>query len=282
MKNLHRIGILLLLGMAVFMLSCSDDDGPTAPDTPNFENFSPYMWDYNSVLWFDLDYQDTKSGIAEIYVSISAKGANPSATLKVNNIPVVFANETSYTEGRIYDMGAYATGPIQISTTQPVTYEIVYKEDAAASGEGTTYEGQMALPDEVTGNFPSFVATNNFAPNWVMGTGNTEPDFILVSAEAAKVDDDDNWTSLNYIRQKDGAETNDMLLASFWQSLLPLNFFSYDINPVVYEMKDNYKVLTVGISNDSYQWMEIGKNAAPAPKSKFRKVMEAIHADLNK
>ncbi len=282
MKNLHRFGMLALVVMAFFMLSCSDDDGPTAPETPNFENFSPYMWDYNSVLWFELDYQDAKSGIAGIYVSLSAKGANPSATLKINSIPVIFANETSYTEGRIYDMGAYAAGPIQISTTQPVTYEIVYKEDVTATGNGTTYSGTMSLPDEVTGNFPSFVATNNFAPNWVMGTGNTAPNMVLLTAEAAKVDGDDNWTSLSYVRQKAGTETNDVLLASFWQSLLPLNFFSYDINPIVYEMKNSNKLLTVGISNDGYQWMEIGQRSAPKPKHKFRQVMEAIHADINK
>ncbi|MBP7310876.1 MAG: hypothetical protein KA984_06285 [Candidatus Cloacimonetes bacterium] len=282
MKNLHRFGILVLLGMAFFVLSCSKDDGPTAPETPNFENFSSYMWDYNSVLWFDLDYQDAKSGIASIYVFLTAKGTNASATLKINALPVTFNNETSYTEGRLYEGGAYASGPIQISTTQPVTYEIVYKEDAAATGAGTTYSGTMAVPAEVNGNFPIFAPTNNFAPNWVLGDGNTDPNFILLGAKAGKFIEPDDWTYLNYERQKAGTETNDTLPSTFWQPLGTVNYFTYDINPVVYEMKNSYELLTVGVSHDYYGWSSLGKQPTPTPKTNLHKIMEAIHADVNK
>jgi len=266
MRHLTSFSILILVGLSIFMLSCSkDNNGPTAPETPNFENINPYIWDYNCMLWFDLDYDSSKSGIADINVTLTAKGTESTATLKVNNIPVVFAYEDRYTAGRIYSGGAYATGTIRISTTQPVTYEIMYNT--------TTYTGTMALPDEINGNFPAFVATNNYSPNWTLGTGNVAPNFLMINSWV----ENDAGQELNSIRQMEGTILNDLIPSSFWSALAPITSFYYSVSPVVYKMTDNYQLLTVGVSRDSYYWSASGKRPHTDLRALNNRIIQSIY-----
>ena len=266
MRHLTSFSILILVGLSIFMLSCSkDNNGPTAPETPNFEDISPYIWDYNCMLWFDLDYDTAKSGIADIDVMLTAKGAESTATLKVNSIPVVFDYEDRYTAGRIYSGGAYANGTIRISTTQPVTYEIVYNS--------TTYTGTMALPDEINGNFPAFVATNNYSPNWTLGTGNVPPNFLMINSMVVN----DAGQELYSIRQMEGTILNDLIPSSFWSALAPITEFYYSVNPVVYKTSDSYQLLTVGMSSASYYWSATGKRPPVSTQALDSRIMQAIH-----
>lgn len=274
MKNLTRFSILVIIAVSLLIgFSCSKDDnnGPTAPPTPNFEDISPYMWDYNSVLSFDLDYATTKAGIAEIDITLTAKGEDAIASLTVNNIPVLFDYVTSYTKGKVYSFSHYATGPIQISTTQPVTYSITYNTT-------TTYSGTMDLPDQVIGNFPAFVQTNNYAPNWTLGEGNQPLDFQVISAYVNGPD----WETRDYVRQVAGTVRDYTLPSTFWSGLNPISYFNFQVSPIVYRMKDSNKLLTVGISTGSYTW-ENDKGSAPqAPKTNLSKIMDLIHLDANK
>ena len=145
------------------------------------------------MIWFDLDYQDTKLGPADVNIWFSVKGEDKTATLKINSQEINFTDVFSYTEGKIYSGATLA-----VNTTQLVTYEIL-------DNTGKRYTGNMILPDEVTGNFPDFNPNNNFAPSWVYGGDSLNPpkspDFQLVYAWAMAEDTSDTRV---YMRQLDG------------------------------------------------------------------------------
>jgi hypothetical protein len=258
-----NIRILSLGVLALFMLlafSCTTDNKPT---TPNFEDFSPYVWDYDSVIWFDLDY-DVKLGAASVDLWLSAKGEGVAASLKINNQPVAFQYEDHFTGGKIYSGAS-----IEINTTQPVTYEIT------RNGKKST--GNMELPDMVTGNFPAYAAANNFAPSWTI-VGDISPSFQVINSYA----EGENGDSRAYTKQIAGDERNFSLLSTFWQDVVPIDYFSFDINAITYKMKNNNKVLTVGVSNDDYLWSMTKNSLQRHPRMKVSQCMDLIHKDMQK
>ena len=256
------VRILMILGLALVLfsaISCSKDSKPT---TPNFEEFAPYVWDYENVLWFNLSY-DTKLGAAVANVWLTSKGMDDVSVLKINNQDIDFDYMQSYTEGKFYSGGF-----VEINTTQPVTYEIT-KGDKE-------YTGNMELPDEVMGNFPAYVETNNFAPSWSI-TGDIDPDFQLVSSYISGEDGIDR----NYVRQIAGSERNYSLLSTFWQDMIPISEFGFAVEAIVYKMKNSNKVLTVGVSSDDYYWGNDSKTSPVVRKANSNKILELIHNAQN-
>ncbi len=223
------------------------------------------------MIWFDLDYQDTKLGPADVNIWFSVKGEDKTATLKINSQEINFTDVFSYTEGKIYSGATLA-----VNTTQLVTYEIL-------DNTGKRYTGNMILPDEVTGNFPDFNPNNNFAPSWVYGGDSLNPpkspDFQLVYAWAMAEDTSDTRV---YMRQLDGIQRNYTLLSTFWQPLTPLGEFFFSVWPITYKMVNGNKVLTVGTSYDAYCWCPEPPELVQPPRVKFSDIMELIHQDQQK
>jgi len=264
MKHYPRIAMLIVLGLTMIMaISCSKDDTPT---TPNFEDFSPYVWDYDHVLWFDVDYNfmDAKLGNVIAGVNLSAKGETADATLKINNVLVDFQYVDSYSKGKLYH-GAN----VELNTNQQVTYEI---NNNNKKYTGTINVGE--LPDQVMGAFPDFIYANNYAPTWSIAI---DPKFQLIKAGV-----DGAVQSRDYIRQVDGKERNHLLLSTFWQGIGVIDYFYFDVYAIQYKMRNSNKVLTVGVSNDYYHWANWGKEQTHRPKASMADVMEMIHRDMNK
>ncbi len=259
-KNVRILSLGVLALIALLAFSCTTDNKPT---TPNFEDFSPYIWDYDSVIWFDLDY-DVKLGAASVDLWLSAKGEEVVSSLKINNQPVEFEYEDHFTGGKIYSGAS-----IDINTTQPVTYEIT------RNGKKST--GNMELPDMITGNYPAYSATNNFAPSWTI-TGAIDPSFQVINSNA----EGENGASRSFTKQIAGDERNFSLLSTFWEDVAPIDYFSFDINAVTYKMKNNNKVLTVGVSNDHYIWSMTKNNESRHQGVKVSQFMDLIHQDMQK
>lgn len=265
MKNYTRVALLIVLGLTmIFVLSCSKDDKPT---TPNFEDFAPYVWDYDHVLWFDVDYDYTnaKLGNALAGINLSAKGEDADVILKINNVPVDFQYVESYTQGKFY-----SDAHVELNTNQQVTYEI--------NNNGKKYTGTIdvgELPDEVDGAFPDFIYANNYAPTWSI-FGDIDPKFQMIYAGVAGENQ-----SREYSRQIDGDERNHLLLSSFWQGIGEVDYFNFDVSAILYKLRNSNKVLTVGVSYDSYYWWaDWNKAETPSPKAKLADVMEMIHKDM--
>ncbi|MBW6514018.1 MAG: hypothetical protein K0B87_04605 [Candidatus Syntrophosphaera sp.] len=270
MKVYLRFFLLVALGLTLFVaMSCSSDDKPT---TPNFENVSPYLWDYDHVLWFDLDYDYAdKLGNTRAWIWFTVKGIDTEATLTINNVDVPMAYCDSYTKGRIYFADTY----VELNTNQPVSYKITKNPGANEKlYRGTIEVGQ--LPDEVDGPTAQFIETNNYAPNWTI-IGDIDPNFQLIEA-AIHGDEQIKY----YTRQVPGSERNHLLYSTFWQELLPVEEFSFYVNAITYKMRNSNKVLTVGVSYDGYEWWNFGKDNGQSRKLNVARVMETINQDLQK
>ena len=262
MKN--RIFFFVILAvLALSVLSCSKESKPTIP---NFEEFSPTLWEYTNSLWFDLDYNDSKLGPATAEIWLSVKGEMPSATLKVNNQMINFAYYDTYTEGRVYGGAS-----IELNTTQPVNYEIV-------NVGGKTYSGIMTLPDEITGNFPSFMENNNYPASWAYA-GEDDPQIQVITASA---ESQDNGPSHYFTKEIPGEQRDYTLLKSMWEALTPLEYFRFQTNAIVYKRAHGDKVLTIGYSYDNYTWYAASQaKAQRIPLNKIQ-ILELIQADLAK
>ena len=275
MKNLRFLSILaILLVASLVLISCSKDDKkPTAPPTPDFEEYhiQSSLWNYQHVLWFDLQYQDDVSGLADVLVSMSARGDdNTNYSLTIGAREIEFDHVTSYTKGKIYSWGE-----IGLSTDQPVSYKINKIVNGAPQ---VVYEGSVtALPKRINvATWPEFAQNVNYSPSWSI---NPEPNFHVIDA---LVGDDDSGSSL--VRQIPGNEQTYTLLKSFWEPFDEVNYFYFGINAISFELQHKYKVLIVGNSNTSYDWnnVEEGNGQAPRkPGSQFR-FMDKIEQEIVK
>lgn len=243
--------------LALSLLSCSTDETPT---TPNFETVVPdYVWDYNHVIWFYLDYFNPTKGLANVEIVMSAKGENPNATLKIGTQNITFEDITSSSEGKVY----YG-GEIDLNTEQPVSYEIV--------NNGKTYSGNIsALPREISvSTWPTFTENINYSASWAI---TPDPDFHVITAYAGGTDPD-----LYHIRQIEGDVKTYTLLQSFWAPVIPVEWFEFVINAISYERMNSNKVLIVGQTETGYNWPDKAKGVARQP---FR-FLEQIRQDIGK
>ena len=275
MKNLRFLSILaILLVAALVLISCSKDDKkPTAPPTPDFEEYyiQSSLWNYQHVLWFDLQYQDDVSGLADVFVSMSARGeddTNYSLTIGAREID--FGVVTSYTKGKIYSWGE-----IGLSTDQPVSYKINKIVNGVPQ---VVYQGSVtALPKKINvATWPPFNENMNYAPSWDI---DLEPNFHVIEAYAG------NWENCGtFVRQIPGSGRNYTLYKSFWEPFGNVTNFTFGINAISFELQHKYKVLIVGNSNTSYDWNngEDGNGQAPRkPGSQFR-FMDKIEQEIVK
>jgi hypothetical protein len=263
MKTLIRVVLLLALGAAMFLASsCTKDETPV---TPNFEEYGipSHVWDYNHVVWFELDYFEPAKGIANVEVWMSAKGDDPNATLRIGTQDITFDEVISYTKGKIY----YG-GEISLSTDQPVSYLIT-------NGE-STYEGNVAvLPKEITvATWPNFMETTNYSPTWQI---TPDPKFHVIDAGASN-----EATDLQVVRQIDGNIKTYTLLQSTWANLIPIQEFYFGINAVGYEMKNDNKVLIVGTTGNYYWWTSTKGEQHAQPARKPFRFMDQIAEDIQK
>lgn len=267
MKTAIRFILLAILGLSLFLVACSgDDDKPT---TPNFEQFTPYLWDYDHVIWFDLDYNYVdKLGNTVANITLTTKGEDSEAILKINNELVEFACMESYTEGRIY-YGA----EVELNTNQQVSYEV---DRNGSIKQGTINVGQF--PDEVVGSFPDFQASNNYSPSWALENEENpdfeDPDFHLINAGVTGDEQE-----LYYVKQVDGEERTYTLIKDFWDDLTEIEDFYFDINAIKYKMRNSNKVLTVGVSWDYYWWSILNKASADHHRATMSQILEMIHND---
>ncbi len=263
MKTYLRIGLLTVLGLAMFFaLSCTKDEKPT---TPNFEEpgISSHIWDYKHVVWFNLNYFEPTKGIANVDIFMTAKGDAPDATLRIGTQDIEFPYVTSYTDGKIY-----AGGEININTDQPVSYLI--------TNDDKTYEGSISvLPHQIdVSAWPTFAQNTNYSPTWSI---DPEPDFHVIDSMI--------WgenAELDYIRQIDGDVMTYTLLQSEWASLLPVQEFVFGINAIGYEMKNSNNVLIVGQTDNYYDWALDKRQPANRPAMKPFRYMDRIIEDINK
>lgn len=260
MKNLIRVMLILVIGISVFLISsCSK------PTEPNFEEpmiFSA-LWDYEHVVWFDLDYEEPTKGIAHVNIWMSAKGENPNATLKIGTQNINFDFITSYTDGKVYGGGQYS-----LNTDQPVTYEIV-------NGDKKYTESISILPKKVeVPTWPDFNPNNNYSVNWSIAK---DPQLHVIYAYFGG-----NNKDADYIRQIPGNQKNYTLLQSTWAQYAPLYDFDFVINAVGYERLNKNKVLIAGVSNDWTWWMEDGGKKSESPKTKPFRFLEQVIEDIAK
>jgi len=259
-----RIFLLVILAvLALSVLSCSKESKPTIP---NFEEFSPTLWEYTNSLWFDLDYNADKLGPATADIWLSVKGLAPNATLKVNNQMITFDYYDTYTEGRVYGGAS-----IELNTTQPVNYEIV-------NVGGKTYSGIMTLPDEVNGNFPVFMENNNYPASWAYA-GAADPQIQVINAYAEATD---TAQSHYFTKEIPGEQRDYTLLKSMWDALTPLDHFRFQTNAIVYKRAHGDKVLTIGSSYDYYSWYNGDKGSATRTPLDKNQVLELIQKDIAK
>lgn len=277
MKNLRFLSILaILLVASLVLISCSKDDKkPTAPPTPNFEEeFIPSsLWNYQHVLWFDLQYQDDVSGLADVLVSMTARGEDDTNySLTIGAREVEFGSVTSYTKGKIYSWGE-----IGLSTDQPISYKINKIVNGAPQ---VVYQGNItvtALPKKINvTTWPEFVQNVNYSPSWSIEPA---PNFHVIEAYAGNLEN-----GSNLVRQIPGNEQTYTLLKSFWQPFGEVTDFYFDINAISFELQHKYKVLIVGRTDTSYEWNngEDGNGQAPRkPGSQFR-FMDKIEQEIVK
>ncbi len=260
MKNLIRVMLLLGIGISVFMVtSCSKTT------EPNFEEpmISSVLWDYDNVVWFDLDYHEPLKGIANVYIWMSAKGENPNATLKIGTQNINFNYVTSSTDGKIYGGGEYS-----LNTDQPVTYEI--------NNGGKTYTGSVSiLPKKVeVSTWPDFNPNNNYSVNWSIAK---DPQFHVISAYF-----DGNSKVVDYLRQIPGTQKNYTLLQSNWSQYTPLSGFEFAINAVGYERLNKKKVLIAGVSTAWTWWANEPEKGSRTPKTEPFRFFDQIAQDIAK
>lgn len=262
MKKQIQVLLLVVLGLSVLMISSCQK-----PTVPNFEEggVPSNVWDYNHVMWFDLNYvNDAPKGIANVDIWMSAKGADPKATLMIGTQNIVFDDVISYTDGRVYFGGNYS-----LNTDQPVTYEI---KDGA-----DTYTGSISiLPKQVEVTaWPDFNQTTNFSPSWTLAQ---DPQLHVIDAGVYGA-----GTQIEFVRQIPGIQKNFTLLQSSWAPYMPVEDFYFGINAIGYEMLNKNKVLIVGASGNYYWWDKSGgKSPAHQPQAKPFRFMDQIQQDMNK
>ena len=255
--------LILLITFMTLGLSCSKEETPT---TPNFEQYGipSYIWDYNYVVWFDLNYENRNQNMAEAEIWMTAKGVAPDASLKIGTSDIMFNTIESYSEGKIYTGGI-----INLSTDQPISYQI---KDLI---NNKTYTGNISfLPKNIiVDNWPEYSQNNNYSPFWQI---NETPDFNVIDA---------GWQGNNqqceYIRQIDGSINTYTLVKTEWQNQIPIEEFYFGINAIGYQRKHDNKVLFVGVSSNYYWWDATGKgqNELKPHHSPFR-FIELIQEDI--
>ncbi len=260
MKRFASVILLMVLGLSVLLItSCAK------PTVPNFEEISipTNVWDYEHVLWFDINYVDPAKGSANVDIWMSAKGVDPEATLKIVTQNIVFDQVISYSQGKIYYGGSYNL----LNMDQPVAYEIVSGEE--------TYNGNIALETwpqkvEVT-TWPDFNPDTNYSPSWTISA---DPKFHVIDAGAYGAE-----TDIEILRQITGTEKTYTLEQTHWNPIKPLEEFYFGINAIGYEMMNSNKVLVAGVSHNYYTWGIInGKGSAPKPRPFL--FMDQIQQDM--
>ena len=264
MKRYYYIPAMMLLIIIMTVgFSCSKEETPT---TPNFEEYGipSYIWDYNYVVWFDLNYENRNQNMAEAEIWMTAKGDSPDASLKIGTSDIVFNTIESYTDGKIYRGGF-----LDISTDQPITYQI---KDLV---NNKTYNGSISfLPKNIiVDTWPEFSQNYNYSPLWEV----TEiPDFNVIDA---------GWQGNNqqceYIRQIDGDINTYTLVKTEWENQIPIENFYFGVNSIGYQRKNDDKVLIVGVSSNYYWWDASGegKNELKSHHSPFR-FLDLIQEDI--
>ncbi len=261
MKRTIQILLLLAMGLSVLMISSCQK-----PTVPNFEEYGvpSNVWDYNHVIWFDLDYQDdAPKGIANVDIWMSAKGVNPNATLKIGTQTINFDEITSYTDGKIYFGGNYS-----LNTDQPVNYVI--------TDQGNEYTGSISiLPKRVVvPAWPAFNQTTNYSPSWSISQ---DPQFHVIDSGIYGTE-----TELDIVRQIPGTQKTYTMIQSLWAPYLPVEEFFFGANAVGYEMLNKNKVLIVGATGNYYYFSAFGKGLVQQMQRKPFRFMDLIQADINK
>ncbi|MFO8145332.1 MAG: hypothetical protein R6T89_06370 [Candidatus Syntrophosphaera sp.] len=266
MKTTIRIILLVILGISMFLAtSCSSDEDK--PTTPNFEEFTPHVWDYDHVIWFDLDYNYAdKLGNTVASINLTCKGEDSEAILKINNQLVEFDYVQSYTNGKLY-YGA----EVELNTNQQVTYWV---DRNGTIREGTINVGEF--PEAVLGSFPEFEMAYNYSPAWVFTNEDDDdfedPDFQLIQAGVSQ-----EYQYNEHIRQIDGDERDYLLVKDLWADFTDVDDFYFEINAIKYKMRNSNKVLTVGVSWDYYWWSIYNKANADHQRATMSQIMEMIH-----
>lgn len=276
MKNTLSVLLLMVLGLSVLLISSC-----AKPTVPNFEEYGipSSVWDYEHVVWFDLNYVDQAKGSANVDIWMSVKGENPNATLKIVSKDIVFDEIISYSEGKIYHGGNYEL----LNLDQAVTYEI-------KSGENT-YTGEIAKntwPQKVlVDNWPVFDPDINYSPSWTIPLDpevNLEldpelgPDLHVIDADAYGED-----TDIEIIRQIEGTKRTYTLDKTIWNPIKPIEGFYFSINAIGYEMVKKNKVLVVGVTGSYYDWYEnTSKDQAIQRNIQPFRFMDQIQQDINK
>lgn len=263
MKKYASILLLMVLGLSVLLItSCAK------PTVPNFEEISipTNVWDYEHVVWFDINYVELDKGSANVDIWMSAKGVDPNATLKIVTQDIVFDQVVSYTEGKIYYGGSYNL----LNMDQPVAYEIVNGDE--------TYTGNIALetwPQKVNvATWPEFNENTNYSPSWTISA---DPKFHVIDAGAYGAD-----TDVEIFRQIAGTEKTFLLDQTYWNDIKPIEEFFFGINAIGYEMMNKNKVLIAGVSHSYYDWMIPEDKASPQPRRNPFRFMDQIQADIDK
>ncbi len=264
MKTLLSVLLLVVLGLTVLLISSC-----AKPTVPNFEDYGipSSVWDYEHVVWFDLNYVDQAKGSANVDIWMSAKGENADASLKIVADNIVFDEITSFTEGKIYYGGSYNL----LNLDQAVTYQIT-------SGENT-YDGEIAIatwPKQVeVSTWQEFNQDINYSASW---TVTPDPKFHVIDAGAYGVE-----TDIEVFRQIEGTERNYTLNQSSWTAIKPIEQFYFGINAIGYEMLERNKVLVVGVAQKYYDWFNLpGKGHAIQRDRKPFRFMDQIQQEINK
>ncbi|MCB5247117.1 MAG: hypothetical protein LHW57_03725 [Candidatus Cloacimonetes bacterium] len=262
MKKHIPILLITVLGMAVLLVSSC-----TKPTAPNFEEYGipANVWDYENVLWFELDYVEPTKGIANVEIWMSSKGVDPAATLKIGTQTIEFDEVDSYTAGVIYYGGHYS-----LNTDQPVTYEIV-------DGEREHTGSISILPKQVmVTTWPEFNPTTNYSPTWSIAT---DPQLHVIDAGAYGSE-----TDFELLREIPGTQKTYTMLQSSWEPYLPIEEFYFGVNAIGYEMLNKNKVLIAGVSYNYYDWTlppEDKENRPERQREPFR-FMDQIQEDISK
>lgn len=261
MKNTLSVLLLMVLGLSVLLISSC-----AKPTVPNFEEYGipSSVWDYEHVVWFDLNYVDQAKGIADVEIWMSAKGVDPNASLTIGTQPISFNETYSYTEGEVYYGGEYS-----LNTDQLVSYKIIDGDNE--------YSGSISiLPKKVeVAEWPVFDPIQSFAPSWTIADS---PQFHVIDAEAEGLNSD-----IKVIRQIEGTERSYTIQQSNWSPIMPIDNFQFGINAIGYEMLERNKVLVVGVAGSYYDWPTISdKGKASRRSTQPFRFMDQIQQDINK
>jgi hypothetical protein len=261
MKRAAYLILLIILGIALFLsLSCTKEKVPTLP---NFEEgaLASNVWEFDHILWFHLTYVNVLKGIANVDITMSAKGESPNASLKIGTQDISFQTVSTFTDGKLYYGGS-----VTLNTDQAVLYQITNGDN--------TYSGTVtAMPQEINvATWPEFNQNVNYSVSWV---NTPDPNFHVVKSMISG-----EGGNLEMVKQISGNVKDYTLLQTFWAGILPIDYFQLDINAISYEMKNSNKVLIVGQTTNSNIWGDKKNNTIQNLNKKPFEFIDIISEDI--